>query len=171
MSVASESLIVQRNYAHFHADPTTIPTSLPYNISAPIKSSPALTTLLVSNLKTILGDDQVLTGLNCTADSFYSSQGRLDPAFADQNTTLIATLQSQYPTATTLEMETYILYHLSEITTSPETRIHTSAVTMIFFNRITNESVTKDRIRELEETVGAPILESLRAFDLDAHVD
>ena len=47
--------------------------------------------------------------LNATADSFYSSQGRTDANFDDRNETLIDEIIGKFPTATTLEMETFQL--------------------------------------------------------------
>jgi uridine phosphorylase len=39
----------------------------------------------------------VVQGLNATADSFYSSQGRTGPHFADGNVQLIEQLLEQHP--------------------------------------------------------------------------
>ncbi len=51
----------------------------------------------------------VRDGLNATACSFYSSQGRLDDAFDDRNDQVIAQLVAKYPDVHTMEMETYHL--------------------------------------------------------------
>ena len=45
---------------------------------------------------------QVHVGCNITADSFYSSQGRLDSAFNDENGKLIEGVLEKYPTAITM---------------------------------------------------------------------
>lgn len=47
--------------------------------------------------------------MNATADSFYSTQGRIDPSFDDRNENLIDDLSSRYPDVVTLEMETFHL--------------------------------------------------------------
>jgi uridine phosphorylase len=50
----------------------------------------------------------IVEGLNATADSFYSSQGRVTSNFDDYNETLVDDLASQNQ-VTTLEMETFHL--------------------------------------------------------------
>ncbi|POM67700.1 Purine and uridine phosphorylase [Phytophthora palmivora] len=51
----------------------------------------------------------VFEGLNATACSFYSSQGRLDSAFDDRNEQLVETLIKLRPDLHTVEMETFHL--------------------------------------------------------------
>jgi uridine phosphorylase len=52
-------------------------------------------------------------GLNASADSFFSSQGRPDPNFDDRNSNVIDQLLAMHPHASSLEMETFHLLHLS----------------------------------------------------------
>jgi uridine phosphorylase len=44
-----------------------------------------------------VGADLVVQGLDATADSFYSSQGRLGPHFLDENEALIEDLLARHP--------------------------------------------------------------------------
>ena len=46
---------------------------------------------------------QVNEGTNITADSFYSSQGRADPSFNDENGPLILEVLKKYPKAITMD--------------------------------------------------------------------
>ena len=46
---------------------------------------------------------QVNEGTNITADSFYSSQGRADPSFNDENDKLISEVLKKYPRAITMD--------------------------------------------------------------------
>ena len=46
---------------------------------------------------------QVNEGTNITADSFYSSQGRFDPSFNDENDRLISEVLKKYPKAITMD--------------------------------------------------------------------
>lgn len=46
-------------------------------------------------------------GINATADSFYSSQGRQDISFGDENQKLIESVLEKYPDCETLEMEVF----------------------------------------------------------------
>jgi uridine phosphorylase len=51
--------------------------------------------------------------VNASADSFYSSQGRLTTLFDDDNEKLIAKMRQMHPDVQTLEMETFLLNHLA----------------------------------------------------------
>jgi uridine phosphorylase len=42
-------------------------------------------------------------GTNITTDSFYSSQGRFDPSFNDENDRLISEVLKKYPKAITMD--------------------------------------------------------------------
>ena len=46
---------------------------------------------------------EVNEGVNLTADSFYSSQGRMDPAFNDENGELMKKVLEKYPKAITMD--------------------------------------------------------------------
>ena len=48
----------------------------PYTFSRPIPSDPVLSLALQLEAARLLGPEGVCSGLNATADSFYSSQGR-----------------------------------------------------------------------------------------------
>lgn len=50
-----------------------------------------------------VGAPQVNEGTNLTADSFYSSQGRADPSFNDENTQLIQDVLKKFPNAITMD--------------------------------------------------------------------
>lgn len=70
---------------------------------------------LLANLKQHTPAEQVLEGINLTADSFYSSQGRVDSSFEDHNETLLQDVVQTYPKAVSLEMETFQLFHLAQL--------------------------------------------------------
>ncbi len=72
-------------------------------------STRARTQLLAAYAANPLVAARVVPCLNATADSFYSSQGRTDANFDDRNETLIDEIIGKFPTATTLEMETFQL--------------------------------------------------------------
>ena len=55
----------------------------------------------------------IVQGVNASADSFYSSQGRLT-SFPDYNEELVERIQREVKDVTTLEMETFHLYHLAK---------------------------------------------------------
>ncbi|CAE7473639.1 deoD [Symbiodinium natans] len=102
VSVASAgSALAQRNYSHFDA-PELHAGSEPYLISDLCLPDADLTSLVSSSLREALGAEKVVEGINITADSFYSSQGRADPAFEDENSALIEKVLQRYPKAITM---------------------------------------------------------------------
>lgn len=68
-----------------------------YAVSSPVPANPQLVRLLADACAQQVGAELVVQGLNATADSFYSSQGRLGPHFLDGNEQLIERLLAQYP--------------------------------------------------------------------------
>lgn len=53
-------------------------------------------------------------GMNASADSFFSSQGRYDPNFDDRNDSVLDTLLKRHPDVSSLEMESFQLFHLAK---------------------------------------------------------
>jgi len=51
---------------------------------------------------------------NASADSFYSSQGRITSLFRDENDQLVSNIRKAHPEAQTFEMETFLLNHLAK---------------------------------------------------------
>ncbi|KAF8823244.1 purine and uridine phosphorylase [Lentinula edodes] len=88
-----------------------------YRISKPVSDDPQLHQIVVKSLENArpVGDQTVVAGhlVNASADSFYSSQGRLT-SFPDHNTHLVEELLQQVDDLGTLEMETHHLYHLAK---------------------------------------------------------
>ncbi|KAJ1909023.1 hypothetical protein IWQ60_011402 [Tieghemiomyces parasiticus] len=163
--VPTEAVAVTRNYDYFTGD--AVP---PYHISQPVAADPVMSELLATQLVKLRGADHVFTGLNATCDSFYSSQGRTDPQFTDANLGLFDELQARYPTMTSLEMETFMLYHLASVSQTPTggtPSVRAAAAMMVFAQRRTNAFIDKARVAELETTVGLAVLETLLATPLN----
>jgi uridine phosphorylase len=78
-----------------------------------VPADPQLVQLLVEACKQHGGADGVVEGLDATADSFYSSQGRTGGHFEDVNEAVIEQLMSQHPQLVSLEMETFHLLDLA----------------------------------------------------------
>jgi len=85
----------------------------PYATTLPVAPDPQLASLLVEEAAKQVGADRVVEGLNASADSFYSSQGRTGGDFDDRNEGLIAALCKEYPHLVSLEMETFHLLDLA----------------------------------------------------------
>ena len=84
-----------------------------YSIANPVKADIPLSSLLVCNLRDTVGKEKVKQVMNCSADSFYCSEGRIDPNFIDLNDTLIDDLRAKYPEVVSLEMESFGLLRLA----------------------------------------------------------
>jgi uridine phosphorylase len=56
----------------------------------------------------------VVEGMNASADSFFSSQGRMDPNFEDRNDGVLDLLLESQPSVSSLEMENFHLFHLAQ---------------------------------------------------------
>ena len=108
MAVATGSIRAMRNPDAFGKNGNNRPN---YIINEPIDSDPELVSALLREMNaTPELYNRVNPCLNCTADSFYSSQGRIDPNFDDRNDSLIDEIAAKYPQTGTLEMETFQLY-------------------------------------------------------------
>ncbi|CEL52734.1 uridine phosphorylase [Rhizoctonia solani AG-1 IB] len=159
-----------------------------YIVSKPVSGDPELHAKLVEvvNQAAALRSDKTLVLgdiVNAAADSFYSSQGR-QTSFPDHNSSLIQRLLSEVPRLTTLEMETFHLYHLAksytqltyqlrnsgassaEGSTLRRGAIRASGVQMVFASRPTQEFITPDRVQKLERWVGEACLEALTKFEI-----
>ncbi|KAJ3131404.1 hypothetical protein HK101_004723, partial [Irineochytrium annulatum] len=132
--VTEGSLMITRNYDHFgkggegRGKNSMGSRSKPYNISELVEPDQVLTDACAKTKKLkasvidAVGRDRIVTGVNATADSFYSSQGRQDPMFDDENSNLIDAVIAAHPEAMTLEMECFMLLHLARCATAASKR-------------------------------------------------
>ena len=137
IAVADSACFVSRNPDYFHSD-----SSDPFIISKPVSSSKDLTIRLFNEISK-LSNEKVVMGLNATCDSFYSSQGRIDPNFKDENQDMIKKLKEKYPNAISLEMETFQLYSLSKIATET---LEVSACTMVYASRLGQGFISPEKV-------------------------
>jgi uridine phosphorylase len=135
-----------------------------YSLSKIAPSNSALSALVIEELGKSVGSDILTEGVNVTADSFYSSQGRKDDNFHDDNDDVIATVRSTYPNAVSLEMETFMLFHLAKCARGAP--IAASAAAIVLANRLVGEALEADRIETLEEKGGKALLHALIRFPL-----
>jgi len=131
--------------------------SSPYNKSKVVPADDALTRSLVAELTSAL-PGKIGTGVNITAESFYSSQGRIDENFLDNNVGLIAEVTSYYANAKSMEMESFQLLHLARCSTAP---IVAAAAAIVVANRCTADVVDGMTLHSLEVSGGRAILEAL----------
>ncbi|PSC68906.1 malonate-ligase [Micractinium conductrix] len=136
----------------------------PYTFSRPIPSDPVLSLALQLEAARLLGPEGVCSGLNATADSFYSSQGRRSAWFDDRNDTLLADLLAHHPTTVTLEMETAQLFDLARCSRGT---MRVAAGVIALADRQSNDFLSGDRIEKLERLAGQACLAALAKTVLD----
>eukprot|EP01132_Coremiostelium_polycephalum_P002165 gene2165-2665_t len=164
LAVASDALLVRRNPDHWHPESDHSNLPKPYDISLPYSGDRDLVSILESEIRQTIPERKVVVGINATADSFYSSQGRIDPNFDDRNEDLIKTILEKQPKAVTLEMETFQLYHLAKRSKIP---IKAAATTIVLANRLNNDFLSNQEKEELELKGGKACLEALIKISLD----
>ncbi|KAF9174063.1 hypothetical protein BGX21_005700 [Mortierella sp. AD011] len=173
--VPSGSYLVQRNVDYF-ADDGDKSAVKPYHLSKTFQADPEITRTLIKNMSAKLGKEHVWSGINATADSFYSSQGRQDNNFVDDNQDLFTELIKHEPNIMTLEMETFVLYHLAKTSTGAPlvgsqtlvngsvkktSSIKAGACMMVFAQRKTNAFISKEDVARVEPLAGEAVFESL----------
>ena len=135
-----------------------------YRTSKIAPANAALSTLVVAEMSKAVGSDRIIQGVDVTADSFYSSQGRKDDNFDDCNSDVISTIRTAYPSAKSLEMETFMLFHLAQC--SRKEPIAASAAAIVLANRLMGSAVEAEAVEPIEEKGGRAILEALVRFPL-----
>ena len=112
----------------------------------------------------------VYRGLNITADSFYSSQGRIDPLFDDDNNDVLEMVTGQYPSIPSCEMETFQLFAIANSCKGnydgSNQGIITSAVSIIVANRKDGLIVSEEVLTATEYEGGKAVLDALIATEL-----
>lgn len=152
------------------ADVATM-AAVPYTVSSVVLPDPEMArlfrTCLESSIAARFGTTHtVYDGITASADSFYSSQGRLTGLFHDYNEKVIDALEGAagLEGLRALEMETHHLLDLARCSL-PSGKIYAAGAAMVLANRHTNEALPKRRLEELEEVGGHAGLEALIAFE------
>ncbi len=116
-------------------------------------------------LLTIPHGSVIKQGANVTADSFYSSQGRLDDNFYDFNAGLLDNyVCARYPNAASMEMETFSLFHLAVC--ARKSPIFAAAASIVVANRCNAAVVGGDVLDLLEDQGGLAVLKAITGFSL-----
>ena len=173
------SAYVNRNpdaFAHCYdnSEPSADSSISKYNMYQVAPADSRLSAALEAELTRTLHADAVLmeghhagelvsSGTNVTAESFYSSQGRIDPQFDDANEGLIEQVCEKYPDARTMEMETFQLFHLAKCSKQP---FFASAAAIVVANRANNSTVDGDRLERVESLGGKAVLHAVATLAL-----
>lgn len=151
-------------FAYSYSDEISRSTLLePYITSQISPADERLSQLVSSELKKSLNDEDIIEGCNVTADSFYSSQGRIDDNFNDHNHSIIDVIKEKYPLASSMEMETFILLHLAKCS---KIQIKASAAAIVVANRISGNVIDGNLLDLLEEKGGKAILIAITSVEL-----
>ena len=182
IAVAKEGgILVRRNYDSFldanhidnheekNEDSSSVDIKTPlcqkyYTTSNVCPSDESLTNTFIHYLGKI-PHVTITTGLNISGESFYSTQGRIDSNFIDNNEGLLEHVCSNHPSAVSMEMETFQLLHLAacakDTANGGAGRIHATAAAVILINRYTREVIQEDICHLAEKNAGICALKTL----------
>lgn len=151
-------VLIQKNYNNGNSGP-------PYFISKKWMPDAELTEILKAHTVSSIGADNLLSSLDASADSFYSSQGRCSLGFQDHNEDLVDRLLEMYKDAPniSMEMETGQLIFASRAQTDETHRIHAAAMHIAVADR-TVDSFQGDTREWIEAKLAAPALDTLVDF-------
>lgn len=161
MVVSSETVRIEQNLASTDYSNPSAPRSWKdaYMISKPAPADAGLTASLIEHLKTFAPTAKgVVQGVSASAESFYSSQGRVDPNFHDHNEELVDGVLSVHPDLICFEMETHQLFHLAKTCAKP---VFASGCAVVLMQRKKHEILDHDTKVTLEKEGGRAILETL----------
>ncbi|KAI7903983.1 nucleoside phosphorylase domain-containing protein [Cokeromyces recurvatus] len=175
--VPSAGYCIRRNIDYF-ADEPLYPElkDKPYLFSGHFKADEKMVEILSNTLKSAIGVIEseseyvgpVLTGgLNVDGCSFYSSQGRFDPTFWDDNQDLLKEVALKFPKTHSIEMETSMLFHLAHCAKDPKKPIKAAGCMQVFADRLANGFIQPEVVALLEPVVGKACLDALIQIDIE----
>lgn len=151
---AKKSYAITTNY-DAHAQESSLNK---FHVSMPISADEHMHQALMKHLQGNLKEPyRAAEGTDATADSFYSTQGRIDPRFNDNNEALLASIMERYPCTASLQMETFQLYHLARIGCD----IRAAAAAIVIAARTQNSFLSKEELSIIELGAGEACLKAL----------
>lgn len=162
---------IRRNL-DYYADQPNIPEikDQPYLYSGVFYADQAMNRILTDSIVSAmeplkmreLGVGPVVTGgLNAEGCSFYSSQGRQDNDFRDENVSVLQNIKMKYPSTQSVEMEASTLFHLAHCARNPEKPIRAASCMQVFADRVHNGFIRPEAVNLLEPVVGKACLQAL----------
>lgn len=130
----------------------------PYHLSKIAPASIELSNIVYDCLESELGSNLLRRGVNVSADSFYSSQGRVDSNFHDNNLDVLQLLNHEYSNPHSLEMESFFLLHLAQCSKVP---IKAAAAAIVVAHRPSGQVLDGSSIDALERKGGEALLEAI----------
>lgn len=166
---------IRRNIDYFADEPVHPEIKdQPYLFSGVFPADSGMTNLLATTLKSALAPIEaenefvgpVLTdGLNADGCSFYSSQGRVDADFWDDNQYILKEIITKYPKTHSIEMETSMLFHLAHC--SKAKKIKAAGCMQVFADRLANGFISPEIVSVLEPVVGRACLDALIQVEIE----
>jgi len=161
--VAHSSRGIVTNYDAFFDAEVNGSSSDYYHLTRPVKADELLLRDLKDALDKQVFGRRVVACSDATADSFYSSQGRIDKNFADHNETLIDDIVNLDPDVGSIQMETFHLYHLARLSGT----ISAAACAIVLAQRKKNDFLGNDEKHTLEKQAGRACFEALTGWRVD----
>ncbi|CAO3672115.1 unnamed protein product [Rhizopus stolonifer] len=169
---------IRRNFDYF-AENSLYPElkDKPYLFSGTFPADQEITNILSGHIKEALVPIEkeglfvgpVLTdGLNADGCSFYSSQGRTDANFWDDNEGVLQEIVSTYPETHSIEMETSVLFHLANCARKP---VRVAGCMQVFADRLGNKFIHPEIVAALEPAVGKACLDALIEVEIEDEMD
>lgn len=154
---------VERELKRVAATSATPPVISPekYHITLPTLPDPELFDL-TKNLLLKEFPTTVRIGLNFSGCTFYASQGRASNDIEDRNEDLLDRLAA-FPDATSIEMETFHLYDLGELSSG---RLRTAGAHLILAKRDTKAFITNEEKEVRVNNFGKALLQVLADFPI-----
>uniref|UniRef100_A0A7S3K341 Nucleoside phosphorylase domain-containing protein n=1 Tax=Aureoumbra lagunensis TaxID=44058 RepID=A0A7S3K341_9STRA len=137
----------------------------PYKSSRIALPNKLLAELVFSKLASSPNQITVIEGLNASTDSFYSSQGRLDPCFDDRNENWSSEFLRQ--DTISVEMESFHLLHLANCA-KPSAPIAAATTAIVCADRTSGNVILAADLPLLERSAGSAILQALVEFNLNS---
>ena len=169
LALATECRAIYRNPDAFRKRPEGAPVPTceeRYHISQPVPADPEL----FAHLQNVLSKefpDRLKSGVNFSGCTFYVSQGRPSTDFEDHNEEMLERIAS-IPHATCIEMETFHLFDLADVSVGHRLRAAGSA--LIIAARQTKEFVTPEKKAQWVDEYGKALLKALASFPIEDKV-
>jgi uridine phosphorylase len=153
--IQTSGVLISRNPDAFRKDSKLDP----FNISQPVDCDTEIPKLLRSALEKTVKPENIFEGLGASADSFYSSQGRVTGTFDDRNEDLIdGKLLKRYPKCMAIEMETFHLFDMAECSRG---QLIAGSMVLVLAQRKTQIFVQNELKEKREAEMGVAGLEAI----------
>lgn len=147
----------------------SLPIEQRYLISGEMHPDRDLTSIVRKNVATLSHKMHEGSCLSCC--SFYSSQGRQDKNFHDQNEELVDHYVKVVPGFSMMEMESAHFCDLSRCVNAEVCgAVHMSAAHIVLAQRKSNDFLSNEKKHEIESGIGKAILDALVEFKIPGEV-